>query len=81
MFIIPIYLFSEIFPGVSRGPSVLAPGPIHQFGRHWWVDAADQECNIQAKCEKIGDFAVQSLSTEETLSPDTDASPCMLLFC
>ena len=36
MFIIPIYLFSEIFPGVSRGPSVLlAPGPIHQFGRHW----------------------------------------------
>jgi len=36
MFIILIYLFSEIFPGVSRGPSVLlAPGPIHQFGRHW----------------------------------------------
>jgi len=35
MFIIPIYLFSEIFPGVSRGPSVfLAPGPINQFGRH-----------------------------------------------
>ena len=35
MFIIPIYLLSEIFPGVSRAPSaLLAPGPIHQFGRH-----------------------------------------------
>ena len=31
MFIVPIYLFSEIFPGV-----LLAPGPIHQFGRHCW---------------------------------------------
>ena len=38
VFIIPIYLFSEIFPGVSRGPSVfLAAGPIHQFGRHWGI--------------------------------------------
>ena len=47
MFIIPIYLFSEIFPAV-----LLAPGPIHQFGRHWTQDSLFEQYRTTRDSDK-----------------------------